>query len=650
MTVHERRFTAALPMETRLAAIQTANAETRTVEVVWTTGAKVRRTRYEGWDRTIPYDETLLVSAAAIDLTRLQRGAPVLDSHRTWSGTAGQVAVVERAWLDGARGLAVLRFPEAGTDEEADKLFEKVRQGIVRNVSVGYTRDRVRIVPPEKRDDVEQMIVERWTPYEVSFVTMPADPGAQVREAATTHPCEFVEERAAPAEQETTMSDDTRAAQAASPQAAPDAAAILAAERARAGEITALGTRHGMSADHIRAAVDAGTTVEAYGRQVLDQLAARQERSETHVEVSPGPSGDDPAVRREAMTEALVARVGERSGRRVEPSAAARPYMRHGFADFAAEMLGVRNAYRMTPAEREKLIHRAYHTTSDFPGLLADASNKILLARYQTAAPRYRRIATRIDMSDFKPTNVLREGDFPALAPIPESGEIKVGTLGESREVIRLVSYGRQIRITRQALVNDDLGAFDRVFASTGQRVADFENATFFALKATSSGIGPALATDNKAVYHADHGNLAASGAAISVDTLGAARAAMAKQKSIDGMALNIEPTMIVTSPDRLTAAQQIVAAIQPQQAGNVNPFSGLLEPIADANLTGNAWYLYADPAIAPVWAYGYLGGAAGPEVRTDEPFGVDGVALQLIHDFGVAAIDFRGGFRNPGA
>jgi len=170
----------ALPMQTRLAPIGEVNVDARTIDVVWTTGATVRRVRWEGWDTAIPFDEELLVSNEAIDFTRLQAGAPVLDSHCTYSTDAIR-AVVDRAWLANGQGLATFRFPSAGVRKESDELFELAREKIVRNVSVGYFINRVRVVEPATRADVERRIIERWTPYEISFVTVPADAGAQVR-------------------------------------------------------------------------------------------------------------------------------------------------------------------------------------------------------------------------------------------------------------------------------------------------------------------------------------------------------------------------------------------------------------------------------------------------------------------------------------
>ncbi len=175
-----RNDPAALPMQTRAAPISAVNVERRTVDLVFTTGAAVRRRRWTGWETSVPFDEILEVSRDAIDMTRLNAGAPVLDSHSPYS-TSSQVGVVERAWLDGGEGWATVRFPSAGLDQAADRMFGMVNEKIIRNVSVGYSINKVRVVEPTKKDDVEKRIATRWTPFEISFVTIPADAGAQVR-------------------------------------------------------------------------------------------------------------------------------------------------------------------------------------------------------------------------------------------------------------------------------------------------------------------------------------------------------------------------------------------------------------------------------------------------------------------------------------
>ncbi|WP_316189416.1 MULTISPECIES: HK97 family phage prohead protease [unclassified Bradyrhizobium] len=178
---------ATLPMQTREAPVTSLDVDKRTVDVVFTTGAAVRRRRWTGWDTSVPFDEILEVSRDAVDLSRLNLGAPALDSHSPYS-TASQVGVVERAWIDAGQGLATVRFPSKGIDAAADRMFAMVQEKIIRNISVGYSIDKVRVIEPQKKDQVEKRIATRWTPFEISFVTIPADAKSQTRSAGDQYP------------------------------------------------------------------------------------------------------------------------------------------------------------------------------------------------------------------------------------------------------------------------------------------------------------------------------------------------------------------------------------------------------------------------------------------------------------------------------
>jgi hypothetical protein len=122
------------------------------------------------------------------------------------------------------------------------------------------------------------------------------------------------------------------------------------------------------------------------------------------------------------------------------------------------------------------------------------------------------------------------------------------------------------------------------------------------------------------------------------------------KKTSVGGNLLGVLPSILLVGPDKLTEAQQIVAPIQADAAGNVNPFAGTLRIVVTPKITGNAWYLFADPAQAANFAYGFLQGSEGPQVRNETPIGRLGMIYQITHRFGAGAIDFRAGFKNAGA
>jgi hypothetical protein len=321
-----------------------------------------------------------------------------------------------------------------------------------------------------------------------------------------------------------------------------------------------------------------------------------------------------------------------------------------GLVEMAAEVVGYRGLLR-TGRQADEALKRAFLSTSDFPAIFMDAMNVRLLARYQTQAPTYRLFCARYVNPDFRAANVVRAGDFPALQPVGQNGEIKHGAFSESKEQLKVDAYAIQMAISRVMIVNDQLQAIDQVLGSAGVRVTDWENVMAFAKLAEGSGAGPLLLTDNKRVFHSDHGNLAGSGTAIDVTNIGLGRAAMRKQKTLDGMLANFQPKILLTGPDKETQAEQLLASITPATNATAVPESmRKLMPVADGNLAGNAWYLFADPAVAPCFHYGYLEGYEGPRMTSEEEFGVQGLKVKLEHDFGVAGTDYRGGYRNAGA
>jgi hypothetical protein len=640
-------FSGALPLQVRLAdTSNTFNAETREVEVIASSGATVRRTRMDGWDM-VRYDEELVVSPDSVNLQRLNDGAAVLDSHDAYSGISASLGIVQRAWIEGGKLMAKIRLHAEGVSPAADAVAGMIRGGTAPKISIGYSLDKVRVVEPKSKQENERWIVERWTPFEVSFVTVPADAGAGVRSADQTYPCEINRASIPPNIEEKAMTDNvvektSTGAEPVEHRAAVEAAARSAVqmERERVSVIRSIASAHKLPEDMVNAALDNGTKEDSFRATVLDHLATAQERTPI-VSATSRPSGDDPAAKRAAMGEALFSRIM----RQAPGSDHARSYMEFGFADMAAELMG--DARRMTPARREEVLHRAFHTTSDFPSLLENVANKVLLARYSAATPTYRMIGMQKNFADFKTHSMVRPGDFPNLLQVGETGEITAGTVSESKETMTLATYARQIRFSRNLLVNDDLNAMGDVLGSIGQRIADFENATFWAAVVAN----PVLATDSTAVFEASaHKNYVSSGSAIDVTTLGNGRAAMMKQTSLDGIKLNILPQYLVTGPDRITKAESITTPIVARAAGDVNAFGPRLTPIADANITGNGWYLFAEPSQAATFVYGYLEGAAGPQIRTDEPFGVLGMAMQVVLDFAVGAIDYRGAYFNAGA
>jgi HK97 family phage prohead protease len=641
-------------------AADSYDATTRTVEAVLSAGSPVKR---------FFFTEELEISEAAIDLARAANGlVPLLDAHNQ-SNIAAVIGSISNVRIQGGELLGTLTFGETDAARAAEGMVARKE---LKGISIGYRVNTWTIVSQE--DGHETWRATRWELLEVSLVPVPADANAGVR--ANGGPTPGTGATAAPTQEEEqdmrrNLPGGASAAAIATPAAAPAAAAPEAERAAPAAETppaapaapapVASPTVARFSAGDAVAFIDQARSlgVETRARELVQQNEAGQVGVEAarsalltaaaeaqRAETAPARGGPSAQITRDADETTRGAIVGAIVARALgqAPDEASRPYMGARLLDIARSRAG------LSDGERDaQIILRAANTTSDFPLLLEAAANKLLLARYQTAMPTYRAIAKRRDLTDFKTTKLLRVGDFPTLLAYQEDGEIKAGTINEGRETVILGSFGRILRLSRQAIVNDDLGAFDDVLGSIGSMVSRFENASFYAMKAVNSGNGPKLA-DNVNLFNAAHGNLAGAGAAVDVTTLGAGRAAMRKQVDLDGNPLNIAPAIILNGPDTETAIEQFLAPIVAADNTKVNPFSSKLAQITEASMTGNGWELYADPNVLPVFHYGYLADAPGPRVMTHEPFNTDGLAFRVTLDFYSGATDYRGAYRNPGA
>ena len=357
---------------------------------------------------------------------------------------------------------------------------------------------------------------------------------------------------------------------------------------------------------------------------------------------------DERETRRDGMTEAVASQVE----RRAPADERARAFMSMSLAEMAATCADYRGPLRTTGDKIEAF--RMAHSTSDFPAIFENALNKSLLARYQAAQPTYREIAARRTFNDFRPHPMVRAGDFPMMKEVsPEGGQMEAGTFSESKESVSVKAYGVTVGISLAMLVNDDMNAIAQVVSDQGAAVARFEDMVFYDMFLSGSNAdGPTLATTTRQVFNTTDVSKAGSNAAISITSLSLARKALRERKSLDGADLAIVPRILLVGPTKETEAEQIVGPLVPAQASNFNPFSGTLRVVTTSKITGNAWYLFADPTESQgaCFVYGFLSGREAPRMRQEEPFGQLGIKMSLEHFFGCGAIDFRGGYKNAGA
>lgn len=583
---------------TRAAAPRVASfdPEALTVEAIVATAAQVSRRDAAG-----PFMEVLEPTGA--DLAALT-GVPVLDSHRQ-DGLNRVLGSIDAARIEGNAIVVRVRFSRR---PDVAPFVDDVKAGVIRHLSAGYTVEQWR----EGRDAASGKRTRtalRWTPREVSFVAVPADPNCIVRNHMP----------------ETQTAD------------APDRGTINR-------QIRELAVRAGVATTVTDDLIDRGVTVEEARSTILDNLLARGVaplRSAGHNDASL----DNPETRVRAMGEALYLRVDPA----FQPSEPARAFVGLTMPEIAREVLK-RSGAITTGLSADTVITRALHTTSDFAHILGDTIGRTLRTSYKAAPSGIRGLGRQTTVSDFrKKSRIMLDSTGVTLEKVNEHGEFRSGTMAEAAESYRIDTFGRIIGLTRQAIVNDDLGAFADVTRRLGQAAAAFEANFLVKLVEGSAGLGPVM-EDGKTLFHADHGNLAGTAHNLSVDSLAVARLTMRRQTGVGGGLISVTPKFLVVPPELETDAEKLLTEIRATTSADVNPFSNLVLVVEPRLTSPTRWYITADPSEIDGLEFAYLAGAPGPQTETRNGFEIDGVQVKVRLDFGGGFVDHRGWYANPGA
>lgn len=357
---------------------------------------------------------------------------------------------------------------------------------------------------------------------------------------------------------------------------------------------------------------------------------------------------------RAAASSALVVRAGFSS---VEQRQAVRanPYRGHTLLDLAKFCLA-RAGVKTDGMDKMQIVAAAFtQSTSDFPVLLENAMHKTLQDAYGKAALTWNRFCAIGSVSDFRAHNRYRTGSFGVLDSVNELGEFKNKSIPDGEKAsITAGTKGNIINLSRQMVINDDLGAFIGLSNSLGGAAARTVEVAVYALLAQNAGLGPTM-SDTYTLFHANHGNLT-TGAALSVAAIDADRVAMGLQKDVSGNDyLSLTPSILLVAlglggAGRALNAQEYDDDSSKQQR-KPNVVRGLFNDVVDTpRLTGTRRYLFADPAIAPVLEVAFLDGQQEPYLEMENGFDVDGTRYKVRLDYGTAAVDYRGAVTNAGA
>ena len=321
---------------------------------------------------------------------------------------------------------------------------------------------------------------------------------------------------------------------------------------------------------------------------------------------------------------------------------------------------------------RHKIQRDAYHTTGSFSNLMLDAANKTLLAAYDEAIYTWNlwcRQATSVP--DFKSINRIRFSEVANPEVVPENHDYPESAMSDAKESYKVEKYGSMFTVTWETVVNDDLDAISRIPAMQGNACRRKQNAAVYDVLTANANLGDGGALFNTTAQTSSggHSNLASSGAAVSVASLNTAYNSMMTKKGLGTSSdaiLNIQPSYLIVPAAISATALQVVGSIADPSAGgssatgNSNtlniygpngsrPLRVVVDPVLDGN-SATAWYLAASPSQIDTVELSFLQGEEAPVLENEWDFDKDCYKYKVRQTFGVAAIDFRGLYKNPGA
>lgn len=438
---------------------------------------------------------------------------------------------------------------------------------------------------------------------------------------------------------------------AAATPAVPDAAApaaVLAADQTRRQSIrasfAAFAGRDGVQDLQRQCEDDHSVCAAAAGARLLAHLGSQASpvagASVTTVE-------DEGDKRRDAAVSALLVRAGYASKDQVSAHSG-NPYRGMSLVEMARASLESAGVNAKGKDKRELVAAAFTQSTSDFPILLTDAIHRVLLSAYAVQALTWQRFCKRGQVSDFREHHRFRVGSLGNLQPKNENGEYKNVRIPDGeKSSIAAGTKGFIINLSREMIINDDLGAFTDQAAAMGRSAARTVEADVYALLGENNGLGPTM-LDGKPLLHAAHGNVVADASAPSSAAFEAFRVLMAKHKDVSGHDfLDLRPAVWL-GPVGLEGRAKLINKSEFEISTDVNPLTpnvglGMFRDIVGSpRLDGTRYYAFTDVNEGAALEVAFLDGVDTPFIEQEDAFDTDGARFKVRLDYGVAGHDPR--------
>lgn len=418
----------------------------------------------------------------------------------------------------------------------------------------------------------------------------------------------------------------------------------IKAERKRVADICAV--CNGEFPEIEKEAISAGWDVNATREKVLEAFRAKKPETSVNVIVNKDEMNKETleaafAMRAGISGDDLIKSYGEKT-----VDAAAKD-CDISIKELMQECMRLEGKYAGRTFDNDSI--RAAFSTVSLPGILSNVANKTMLKTFNAQPIIATRLCTEGDLNDFKATERLRLTDVGDLKPVAPNGEIKDGGLTEEAAVNQLETYGKKFCLTRQMIINDDLGALMKVPTAMGNRAARLIDQLFFSRLLAN----PVQADGNK-LFSTAHKNIATGTAsALGIESLEKAIQLFLDQTDASGAPIGVEPQFLLVptalkfKAEALTKGDTIIATgntASVRTSLNVLANEGLqvisspyLGNVAYPGASSTGWYLFGNPAQVDTFEIGYLRGKRTPTVEYGETdFNTLGMWFRVYFDLGI--------------
>jgi len=273
---------------------------------------------------------------------------------------------------------------------------------------------------------------------------------------------------------------------------------------------------------------------------------------------------------------------------------------------------------------------KAAFSTRDIANVVSNIGNKFISEGFGAGEETWKLISEIIPMNDFKVNtgvDYVMGGLLDELAP---DGEIQHAELSDTTRTIQLKTYAKMLAITRQDIINDDLG----LFAAVAKRFG------FMSIRTLNTKFWAALQAAIAGNFTAPNGNLITT--ALGLAGLTDAETAFGALTDVDGNPIGMDASMVLTSKGLGVTARTL--CYSPKVQGSTakepdgNPFANRYLPIDTSYRTGDPWFLVGNPVGIPLMSVGFLNGNQSPVIESaDADFNALGIQTRCVYDFGVA-------------